>query len=230
MPKTSNKAGNCRNITSFIKTFSAFSESRTDDRERAGELHMQRSIRLCFKFVWNDSQIKQMMEMTTVKFYALEYRDTRTYWMAALFIAGNILLPQLCHLVPGGGLRWLPIYFFTLIGAYKYGWRVGLLTALASPLVNSALFGMPAAGALPAILLKSALLAGAAGFAAFHFRRASLLLLATVVLAYQTVGTLGEWVMKGDLFLALQDFRIGVPGMLVQVFGGWFVINFLTRK
>ena len=117
------------------------------------------------------------METTAVKLYSLDYRDAKTYLAAALFVAGNIVLPQICHLVPQGGLRWLPIYFFTLVGAYKYGWRVGLLTAVLSPLVNSALFGMPAAAALPAILLKSVLLAAAAGFAARRFGRATLPLL-----------------------------------------------------
>lgn len=84
------------------------------------------------------------MRTTTVKLYSLEYNQLRTYLAVTLFVAGNIILPQLCHLVPQGGIRWLPIYFFTLVGAYKYGWKVGLLTALVSPLVNSALFGMPA--------------------------------------------------------------------------------------
>lgn len=170
------------------------------------------------------------MTTATVKLYSLEYNYAKTYWVAALFVAGNILLPQLCHLVPQGGMRWLPIYFFTLIGAYKYGWRVGLLTAIASPLINSALFGMPAVTALPAILLKSALLALAAGYAASHFKKASLGLLLGVVLTYQVVGTLGEWAMKGDFWLAAQDFRIGLPGMLVQIVGGWLFINHLIRK
>lgn len=170
------------------------------------------------------------MQATTVKLYSLEYNYVKTYWVAALFVAGNILLPQLCHLVPQGGMRWLPIYFFTLIGAYKYGWRVGLLTALASPLVNSALFGMPAIAGLPAILLKSVLLGLAAGFSASHYKRASMLLLAGVVLTYQVVGTLGEWALKGDFFLAVQDFRIGLPGMLVQIAGGWLFINRFIRK
>ena len=102
------------------------------------------------------------METTAVKLYSTGYREAKTYLAAALFVAGNIVLPQICHLVPQGGLRWLPIYFFTLVGAYKYGWRVGLLTAVLSPAVNSALFGMPAAAMLPVILLKSVLLAGAA--------------------------------------------------------------------
>lgn len=101
----------------------------------------------------------------------------------------------------------LPIYFFTLVGAYKYGWRTGLLTALASPLVNAALFGMPAVTALPAILVKSALLAGAAGYAARRFNRVSVALLA-----------------------AVQDFRIGIPGMLLQVFGGYLFIKYVIRK
>ena len=99
------------------------------------------------------------METTAVKLYSTGYREAKTYLAAALFVAGNIVLPQICHLVPQGGLRWLPIYFFTLVGAYKYGWRVGLLTAVLSPAVNSALFGMPAAAMLPVILLKSVLLA-----------------------------------------------------------------------
>ena len=132
--------------------------------------------------------------------------------------------------MPQGGVTWLPIYFFTLVEAYKYGWRVGLLTAVLSPVVNSALFGMPAMAVLPAILLKSLLLALIAGYAASYFKRASLGLLLGVVLAYQAVGTLGEWAMKGDFWLAAQDFRIGIPGMLLQVFGGWLFINRVIRK
>ncbi len=170
------------------------------------------------------------MQTTTVKLYSLEYTDAKTYLTAALFMAGNIVLPQLCHLVPQGGEQWLPIYFFTLIGAYKYGWRVGLLTAVVSPLLNSVLFGMPAVAVLPVILFKSVLLALLAGLAAMRFKRVSLLLFAAVVGIYQTIGTLGEWGIKGDFFLAVQDFRIGLPGMLLQVFGGWAVVKFFIRK
>lgn len=162
---------------------------------------------------------------SALTFRNLQYTQPATYLMAALFAVGNIVLPQLAHLVPQGGVTWLPIYFFTLVGAYSYGWRVGLLTAVISPVVNSIFFGMPAAAALPAILLKSILLAIAAAYAARRFGRATLALLIAVVLAYQTAGTLGEWIMKADLYAALQDFRIGIPGMLLQIFGGWFVIN-----
>lgn len=169
------------------------------------------------------------MQTLSLNFPTLGYRQVKTYALAALFVLGNILLPQLCHLLPLGGIRWLPIYFFTLVGAYRYGWKVGLLVAVASPALNSALFGMPAACALPVIVCKSLLLAIAAGLTAKHLQRVSVLWLAAVVLFYQVFGGLAEWVLTSDFQRALQDFRIGVPGMLLQVFGGWVVIR-LMRK
>ncbi len=168
--------------------------------------------------------------MQTVKLYSSGYAESKTYIAAALFIAGNIALPQLFHLIPKGGLIFLPIYFFTLIGAYKYGWRVGLLTALLSPLANSALFGMPAAAMLPVIITKSALLALAAAFMAWRYKRASLLLLAATVAAYQVAGSLFEWAYTGSLATALQDVRTGIPGLMLQIFGGLACIKYMVGR
>lgn len=165
-----------------------------------------------------------------LKLYSLSYGNRKTYLFAALFIAGNIVLPQLCHLIPQGGWMFLPIYFFTLVGAYKYGMNVGLLTAVFSPLVNTALFGMPAIAVLPAILIKSVLLALAAGFAASLNHRASIAALLAVVLGYQIVGSAIEWVIDGNFYMAVQDFRIGIPGMLLQIFGGFAFIKYIIRK
>ncbi|RHJ49911.1 ECF transporter S component [Bacteroides sp. AM10-21B] len=137
------------------------------------------------------------------KLYSLDYSNAKTYLIAALFIAGNMALPQLFHLIPQGGITWLPIYFFTLISAYKFGWKVGLLTAV-----------------------LSVLLAVAAGWAAHRFNRISLPILLAVVLFYQVIGTLGEWVMAGSFFQAVQDFRIGLPRMAMQVAGGYALIKY----
>lgn len=170
------------------------------------------------------------MLVTNVHLYTWGYSEKKTYLAALLFVLGNIALPQICHLVPQGGMMLLPIYFFTLIGAYKFGWKVGLLTAVLSPIVNSTLFGMPMPAVLPAILLKSVLLALAAGYVAHKYNKVTLPLMLTTVLAYQILGTLGEWTMKGDLYLALQDFRIGIPGMLLQILGGYAFIKYFIRK
>lgn len=167
---------------------------------------------------------------TTVKLYTTGYTELKTYLLAVLFAVGNIVLPQLLHLLPQGGMIWLPIYFFTLVGAYKYGWKTGLLTAVLSPLANSWLFGMPQTDVLPAILLKSVLLALCAGFAARSCRRVSIPILLAVVLCYQVAGTLGEWMMTGSMSLALQDFRIGLPGMALQVAGGYGVVKYLIKE
>lgn len=170
------------------------------------------------------------MTNTTVNLYAYNYREAKTYLVAALFVLGNIALPQLFHLVPKGGMIWLPIYFFTLVGAYKYGWRVGLLTAIASPLVNSALFSMPQPAVIPAILIKSVLLAIAAGYAANKFRKVSIPLLIGVVAFYQMIGSLAEWALTGSAAAALQDVRLALPGITLQVLGGYLFIKYVLRK
>ena len=167
---------------------------------------------------------------SSINLYSLTYRESRSYLFAALFIAGNIVLPQLCHFIPQGGLILLPIYFFTLIGAYKYGWQVGLATALLSPLVNSALFGMPPVALLPGILMKSVLLALAASFIARRYQTISIPLLLAVVLLYQVVGSLLESLLLGSLTLGFQDFRIGIQGMLLQVIGGYLFIKYVLNK
>ncbi|MBR2147343.1 MAG: ECF transporter S component, partial [Muribaculaceae bacterium] len=147
------------------------------------------------------------MKSTTssVALYQLSYNQLKTYLVAALFIVGNIALPQLCHLMPQGGLIFLPIYFFTLVAAYKYGFTVGLTTAVLSPLVNSALFGMPPAAALPIILIKSVTLAVVAALIAKKTNKVTLLTVALAVIVYQLIGSLAEWAMTGSIDKASQD-------------------------
>jgi hypothetical protein len=167
---------------------------------------------------------------TQIKLYAFGYEQARTWGIAALFIIGNILLPQLCHLLPRGGEVLLPIYFFTLIGAFKYGCSVGLLTAVLSPLANYLLFGMPAESALIGIQIKSVLLALFAGLAAAGFRRISFTILLAVVLTYQVIGSLIEAAIAENLEVGMQDFTIGIPGMIVQVVFGYAFLRYVLKK
>lgn len=166
---------------------------------------------------------------TTIKLYSLNFTNTKTYLFATIFIVGNLLLPQLAHLIPQGGFIFLPIYFFTLIAAYKYGIHVGLLTAVLSPLANHLLFGMPPAAVLPAIIVKSVILAIAAALAAKHAGKISLGAILIAILAYQLIGTGIEWIITQDFAVAVQDFRLGIPGMLLQLFGGYFVLKAIAR-
>lgn len=142
------------------------------------------------------------METTSIKLYSLNYNDTKTYLATLLFVVGNMALPNFSISFRKVVSLGYPS-IFTLIGAYKYGWKVGLLTALLSPVLNSLLFGMPQPVILPAILLKSTLLAIAAGYAAHRYKRISIPILLLVVLSYQVVGTLGEWILVNDFFSAV---------------------------
>ena len=167
--------------------------------------------------------------MKHANYKTLSLTNHSTYIFSAMFVIGNILLPQLCHLVPQGGLMLLPIYFFTLVGAYCYGINLGLLTAVLSPIVNSMLFGMPPAAALPAILVKSVSLAVVASYVAHRSQRVSIGLLALVVVAYQLVGMAFEYVYTGSLYAALQDVRLGIPGLLMQVLLGYVFIKKISK-
>ena len=146
---------------------------------------------------------------TSAKLYSLNYSNVKTYLFALLFIAGNIALPQLCHLIPG--------------------FRVGLLTAIFSPVINHLLFAMPSEATLPVMLIKSTLLAGASAFAARMLKSVSLLGVLGVVLFYQIIGIAFEWAILGNFYVAVQDFRIGTPGMLIQWFGGYALLKAIAK-
>jgi hypothetical protein len=122
----------------------------------------------------------------------------------------------------------LPIYLFTLLGAACFGWRVGVLTALASPLLNHLLFAMPAAAALPPILAKSLLIAV---LAPVLLRRVKVLplALAAIILGYQVLGGLFEFALTQSADKALQDLTLGWPGMLVQFVVGWVVLALVAK-
>lgn len=166
---------------------------------------------------------------TTVRLYSLPLNNVRTYLFATVFVIANLLLPQLVHLIPQGGLIFLPIYFFTLIAAYKFGIHVGLLTAVLSPLANNLLFGMPPAEVLPVIVVKSVILALAAAMAAKYFGKVSFWGILMAILAYQLIGTGMEWAITQNFYTALQDFRIGIPGMCIQWIGGYWVLKLLQK-
>ena len=169
--------------------------------------------------------------MKTISFKSLtvSLAELRAYLFASLFVIGNLLLPQLCHLTPWGGNILLPIYFFTLVAAYKFGWKVGLLTAVFSPLMNSLLFGMPVVAMLPFILTKSVLLALAATFVASKTKTLSLLGLLAVILFYQVFGTAVEMLVLQSFAAGLNNFAMAIPGMLVQLIGGFALLTLLAK-
>ncbi|MFO7570747.1 MAG: hypothetical protein R6W75_13215 [Smithellaceae bacterium] len=162
--------------------------------------------------------------------YTLPLTRLRFYLLTCLFVAGNLLFPLLVHQIPQGGKILLPIYFFTLIAAYRFGWMMGLTTAVLSVFFNHVLTGMPPAALLPVILVKSLILAFAAAWIANRTQKISLLHLAAVVAAYQAAGGVFEWLYTGSLMAALSDIRMGLPGILVQIIAGYLLLTWQNRR
>jgi hypothetical protein len=156
-------------------------------------------------------------------------REKEFYLWSAVFILGNLALPQLCHLAALGGKIWLPIYFCTLIAATRYGWKVGALTAILSPLLNHLLFVMPPAEALPIITAKSLLIAVIAPPMARKFGIGSLLALALTIIGYQFIGGIFETLTVNSA-AALADFKLGWPGLLAQLLGCWLVLKLWHKQ
>ena len=167
---------------------------------------------------------------TNVKLYTLNFDEVKTYLWAAAFVVCNMVLPQLFHLIPQGGIIFAPLSLVILAGAYKLGWKVGLLAAVASPIVNHYAFGMPAWGVLQVMMLKLVVLALVAGFAAKKFRSASLLMIAGVVLASEALGGLGELLLTGGVSATVQDFTLGWPGLLLQILGTYMIVKYVTSN
>ena len=149
----------------------------------------------------------------------LKLTSVETYLKSLLFIAANIALPHLFHLIPGGGVMFLPIYFFTMCGTLCYGWRVGLLTALFSPLAGNLLFGVPGSTMLPDMAIKGLSLVFAASLLMKKNQRFSILNpLLAVIVAWLIVGVV-ETPFTGASY-AFQDFSTGLPGMALMTLGG----------
>jgi len=164
---------------------------------------------------------------TNVRLYAFNYDEAKTYLWATVFVACNLVLPQVFHLIPQGGVIFSPLSLVILAGAYKFGWKTGLLAALLSPLVNHLLTGMPAMTTLPVMTLKLAVLALVAGLTAQYFKTVSLPLIIGVVLVSMAIGCLGELLLTGGIAATIADFTIGWPGLLLQVFGAWLILKYV---
>jgi len=162
----------------------------------------------------------------------LSFLSYKTYLLSALFVTGNILTPYLLHHFHIGGAVagkvFLPLYFFVLIGTYKYGWKVGLITAIFSPLVSFSLIQMPAFPILPFVIMKGTFLAILGWFFIKKTGKLSFLNLFSIIVSYQLLGSIVIFLFTGNSNLVLADFIIGYPGLLIQLMGGYFFLKLIN--
>jgi hypothetical protein len=154
--------------------------------------------------------------------------DARLYIATTAMVLGNVLLPYVVHRIPDAGRTLLPIFFFTLIAGWRFGAKAGLLTGVLSPLANHFLTGMPPVPVLQALMLQSALLGVLASIVASRSRKLTLSILALVVLLHQMLILFPQLLQSGvQPVLAL--FKLRLPGILLQILGGFALLWFMGR-
>jgi hypothetical protein len=162
---------------------------------------------------------------TAIQSLALPLKSYRTYLWAGVFVAGNVLLPQLCHTVGMGGQALLPILLFTLVAAARYGLACGLMTAVLSPLVNNLIFGMPAGEMLVILTVKSLVLAATVGMLVHRTGQLKFSHGVIAIAAYQLAGFALTAALTGSTDAAWTLLAAGWPAMILQLLAVLFLIR-----
>jgi len=155
----------------------------------------------------------------------LDYKNPNFYFFSLIFALGNVLLPMIFHVFRLGGNIFLPIYFFTLIAAYKFGWKTGILACTLTPFLNYFITGMPALSMIPVVLVKGSILVFAAYLVSKNTEKISIQNLIYVVASYQLFGAVFEALWQKSAIIAISAVFIAWPGMLLQIFLGYMVLS-----
>lgn len=170
------------------------------------------------------------MQATTVKLHSLGYDQAKTYWIAALFVAGK---RPAAAIVPSrsAGRRTVAPYLFLHADSR-------LQVRLARRHADGRCLAFDQFGAVRHARCRYFAPYSVQIVAAGRRRGTDCCALPSRVAAaacgcgarLSGDRTLGEWAMTGSLRAALQDFRIGLPGMSLQILGGWAFMRWILRR
>ena len=73
---------------------------------------------------------------------------------SGVFVALSVLTPYIAHQFNLAGNIFLPMHFFVLMAGLLFGWRMGLIVGLFTPLVSFLTSGMPPYAILPQLTLE----------------------------------------------------------------------------
>ncbi|MGL5787901.1 MAG: hypothetical protein ACRCX4_13960 [Bacteroidales bacterium] len=152
-----------------------------------------------------------------------------TYLRASVFVILSVLTPVVMHQFSISGVVFLPILFFTFFAAIRYGWAVGLLSAIASPLVSNMLTGMPPGIILYVVLAQCVVISLLAGAFMQNKFKISFLQILAIIIAYQATAVIIESFAFGFTD-ALHGFTTTIPGMLIQLFFFTLYSKYLTSR
>ena len=136
-----------------------------------------------------------------------------------VFTTLAIYTPYIVHFFGGtnAGQKFLPLPFFVLLAGILLGWRAGLTTAIAAPLISYLISGMPMINILPFIMLQSAVLGAISGI----LRRKEnvvISLTAAIALGWMTIGiALFIFSKINALNYVVSGIKNGLPGIVLEL-------------
>ena len=152
-----------------------------------------------------------------------------TYLKATLFVIISVIIPFMMHYFSLGSIVLLPLLFITFFAAFRFGWAVGLLTAIASPLVSNVISGMPPGVMLYIVLAQCVIIASLVGVFAKNTYRLSSFQVLAIIAAYQFIA----FVIQSLLFnatIAFDAIVVSLPGMLLQLIFFTVYSRYLMKK
>lgn len=167
---------------------------------------------------------------TYAKAFTQPFTLPQTYLKASAFVLLSVLVPQLMHQFSLAGTIFLPILFFTFFAAIRFGWAVGLLSAVASPLVSHALTGMPPGVILYVVLAQCVAIALLTGLFTKGKSKISFIQILAIIGAYQLIAFSMESLLLGGPADALYGIKTTIPGMLIQLIFFTLYSKYLSGK
>lgn len=149
---------------------------------------------------------------------------TKKLILNAVFIALGVLLPIAFHSFNMGGKIFLPMHIPTLIGGLVLGPISGLLIGIFSPIISSALTGMPPVfPMLPIMIFELATYGLVAGYLRREknmgiFPSLLIAMLAGRLIAAVVALVLGQFGFKeGPVAYFINAITTGIPGIIIQL-------------
>lgn len=153
-----------------------------------------------------------------------------TYLIAIAFVIISVVVPQVMHQFSMAGTVFLPLLFFAFFATVRYGAAVGLLTAIASPVVSKLLTGMPPGDIIYVVLAQGVAISLIAGYFAEKSKSIRLYQIALVIVAYQLIGCTLDALLISDLSGALFGLKKTIPGMLIQLLLLTIYSEYINRR
>lgn len=149
----------------------------------------------------------------------LKMTKTKEVVLSAVFTALAVSAPAVIHYFAGvdGGRTFLPMPFFVLAAGLLLGWRAGLATAIASPVLSYLISGMPLLDILPFVTLQLIVFGMVAGMMKEKYD-SFLSITAAIIAGWIVIGvSLFFFSKMNAIFYVSQGIKAGIWGIAFQL-------------